>query len=353
MSTYLISLVAGEFDKREDKWIVPIEYYVPRGKAADVPRTFGRTKDMLEFFSSNIAPYPWAKYAQVGVDTFGGGMENTSNTTMGASAILEARDFEDRRRNTDSLIAHEMAHQWFGDLVTCADWRHTWLNEGFATYFEALWEEHAYGRDVFDWNELRAGRGIAAVPNLAAVVPAIGQNENAAYSMIYNKGGWTLHMVRGQLGDARFWKAIQYYAKKFAYQTATTSDFVEAISEATGQDLEWLFDEYVYKPGNPAFEVSWDYDSEARLLHPAIKQNQKLNDKPAPFRVPIEVEALGDNGPETFRFWVSQESEDLRFALAARPQTVLFDPRDIILKSINFKKPAVEWIWQLAHATRR
>ncbi|MGA2197635.1 MAG: HEAT repeat domain-containing protein, partial [Bryobacteraceae bacterium] len=101
-----------------------------------------------------------------------------------------------------------------------------------------------------------------------------------------------------------------------------------------------------------AFEVSWDYDAEARLLHLAIKQNQKVNDKLAPFRIPIEVEALGDNGPETFRFWVSQESEDLRFALAARPHTVLFDPRDIILKSINFKKPAEEWIWQLAHATR-
>ncbi len=116
------------------------------------------------FFSDNIAPYPWAKYAQAMVDTFGGGMENTSATTEGASAILEARDFEDRSRNTDGLIAHEMAHQWFGDLVTCADWRHTWLNEGFATYFEALWEEHAYGRDVFDWKEMQAARGMTSGP---------------------------------------------------------------------------------------------------------------------------------------------------------------------------------------------
>ncbi|HUI54806.1 MAG TPA: M1 family aminopeptidase [Bryobacteraceae bacterium] len=352
MSTYLVSLVAGEFDKREEKWKAPVVYYVPRGKGDDAQRTFGRTTQMLDFFSANIAPYPWAKYAQVAVDTFGGGMENTSNTTMGASAILSERDFDDRRRGTDSLIAHEMAHQWFGDLVTCADWRHTWLNEGFATYFEALWEEHADGRDVFDWNQLRAGRGIASFPNAAAVVPQNGQSENTAYAMIYNKGGWTLHMVRGQLGDARFWKAIQYYAKKFSYQTATTSDFVEAISESTGQDLEWLFDQYVYKPGNPAFEVSWDYDPESRSLHLTVKQNQKVNDKPAPFHLPVEIEALGDNGPEMFRFWVSNESEDLHFALAARPHTVLFDPRDILLKSINFKKPAEEWIWQLEHASR-
>jgi aminopeptidase N len=242
MATYLVSLVAGEFDKREEKWTVPVVNYVPRGKGADIPRTFGRTTEMLDFFSTNIAPYPWAKYSQAMVDTFGGGMENTSATTEGAAAILDERDFEDRRWNTDSLIAHEMAHQWFGDLVTCADWRHTWLNEGFATYFEALWEEHARGRDVFDWQELRAGRGITSSTRIA-VVPRNGEDENSAYGMIYNKGGWTLHMVRGQLGDARFWKAIQFYVKKFSYQTATTSDFVEAIGEATGQDLEWLFDQ--------------------------------------------------------------------------------------------------------------
>ena len=352
MATYLVSLVAGEFDKREEKWTVPVDYYVPRGKGADIPRTFGRTIDMLDFFSTNIAPYPWAKYAQAMVDTFGGGMENTSATTEGAASILEESDFEDRHAGTDSLIAHEMAHQWFGDLVTCADWRHTWLNEGFATYFEALWEEHAHGRDFFDWQELRAGRGITSSPGRIAVVPQNGQDENSAYGMIYNKGGWTLHMVRGQLGDARFWKAIQHYAKKFSYQTATTSDFVEAISESTGQDLEWLFDEYVYKPGHPEFEVSWDYDSANRLLHVAVKQNQKVDAKPAPFRVPIEIEAVGDSGSQTFRFWASKESEDLYFGVPDRPRTVLFDPRDIILKAINFKKPASEWIWQLEHASR-
>jgi aminopeptidase N len=352
MATYLVSLVAGEFDKSTEDWKVPVEYYVPRGRSADIQRTFGRTTKMLDFFSANIAPYPWAKYAQAAVDTFGGGMENTSATTEGASAILDARDFEDRWHGTDGLIAHEMAHQWFGDLITCADWRHTWLNEGFATYFEALWEEHAYGRDVFDWNELRAGRSITSFPARIPVVPQNGQDGNSAYAMIYNKGGWTLHMVRGQLGDARFWKAIQFYTKKFSYQVATTSDFVEAISESTGQDLEWLFDQYVYKPGHPEFEVSWDYQPDTKLLHLAVKQNQKVDGKPAPFRVPIEVEALGDGSTATFRFWAGKESEDLYFGVSERPRTVLFDPRDVILKSIAFKKPASEWIWQLEHAPR-
>jgi aminopeptidase N len=352
MSTYLISLVAGEFDKGGDKWTVPVEYYVPHGKAADIPRTFGRTVDMLQFFSTNIAPYPWAKYSQAMVDTFGGGMENTSATTEGASAILGAAAFEDRKAGTDSLIAHEMAHQWFGDLVTCADWRHTWLNEGFATYFEALWEEHAYGRDVFDWKELQAARGMTQFPSAGSVVPKTDSDTNGAYNLIYNKGGWTLHMLRGQLGDAKFWKAIQHYTKKFIYQNATTNDFVEAVSEATGQDVEWLFDQFVYKPGHPEFDVSWDYNGENRLLHVSVKQNQKVDGKPAPFNVPVEIEAVGDHLSQSFRLQASGAAQDFYFGLNERPETVLFDPRDIILKSVAYHKAASEWIWQLEHAQR-
>jgi aminopeptidase N len=346
MASYLVSLVAGEFEKSEEKWRVPVEYYVPRGKSEDIARTFGRTTKMLEFFSENIAPYPWAKYAQAAVDTFGGGMENTSATTLGASAILDARDFDDRRLGTDGLIAHEMAHQWFGDLVTCADWRHTWLNEGFATYFAALWQEHTEGRDFFEWRQRAQERAIVGNPLKVAVVAQNGEDERSAYAFIYNKGGWVLHMVRGQLGDARFWKATQHYTRKFSFQTATTSDFVEAITEATGQDLEWLFDQYVYKPGHPDFDIAWDYDASSSLLHLSVKQ------KGTPFRVPVEIEVLGDNSTRSFHFWTGAASEDFSFTVPDRPRTVLFDPRDLILKSIAFHKPAAEWIWQLEHAAR-
>jgi aminopeptidase N len=351
MSTYLVSLVAGEFDKREEGWKVPVQYYVPRGRGGDIARTFGRTVEMLDFYSSRILPYPWAKYAQAMVDTFGGGMENTSATTEGASAILDARDFEDRRFGTDSLIAHEMVHQWFGDLVTCVDWRHAWLNEGFATYFEALWEEHVRGRDVFDWNELAAAGAITGRDRYP-VVPPDGSELETAYSTIYGKGGWVLHMVRGQLGDALFWKAIQHYTRKYSYQLVNTSDFAQAVAESTGQDLEWLFDQYVYKPGHPEFVVSWDYDVGTRLLHLAVSQKQKLDGKPAPFHVPIEIEAMGDDAPRSFRIWAGKESADYYLGPLERPRTVLFDPRDLILKTVDFKKPAAEWTWQLAHATR-
>jgi aminopeptidase N len=353
MASYLVSLVAGEFDRREEKWKVPVEYYVPRGRASDVPRTFGRTIEMLDFFSANVAPYPWAKYAQAAVDTFGGGMENTSATTLAAAALLDPREFEDRRQGIDGLISHEMAHQWFGDLVTCADWRHTWLNEGFATYFAALWAEHAEGRDYFDWSLFNAAKGIVGSTLQVPVVPRDGQPTETAYAFIYNKGGWVLHMLRGQLGDARFWKAIQHYTKKFSFQTATTADFAEAVSEATGQDLEWLFDQFVYQPGQPDVDVAWDYDGASRLLHVSLKQKAPL------FHMPVELEALGEGsagGPakslNTFRVWVSKENEDLYFNVAERPRTVLFDPRDVLLKRAALHKPAAEWIWQMEHASR-
>jgi aminopeptidase N len=350
MSSYLISLVAGEFDKREEAWKVPLLFYVPRGRVADVPRTFGRTAKMLDFFSSRIGPYPWAKYSQAAVDTFNGGMENTSATTIGADMLLRAEEFEDDRPATDADIAHEMAHQWFGDLITCADWRQSWLNEGFATYFEALWEEHSEGREYFDWMEERAARKIASRDSTATVVPAAGTDQDSAYSLINDKGSWILQMARGELGDANFWKAIQYYTRKFSYKTATTSDFVDAISVSTGENLKWLFDQYLYEPGSPKLDVAWGYDSTQGRVHVAVKQTQTGDGIPQVFHVPLEFEVLGDSEPKTFHVWLTKRSEDFYFTVSDRPRTILLDPRDIVLKSVTFAKPDAEWIWQLKNA---
>jgi aminopeptidase N len=206
ISSYLVSLVAGEFERRQQKWTVPVIYYFPRGHGSEVARTFGRTTRMLDFFSTKIGPYPWAKYAQVAVDGFNGGMENASATTVSTNILLEPYQLEDDRIATDAAIAHEMAHQWFGDLVTCADWSHVWLNEGFASYFTNLWQEQAQGRDYFDWIEARAGSKIAARKTTDTVVP----RDDTGYSQIDEKGAWVLHMVRGELGDSKFWQAIQH-----------------------------------------------------------------------------------------------------------------------------------------------
>ena len=277
MSTYLVSLVAGEFDKRDGELEGPggiLRAARPRrGHSAHLRP---HHPPCSNFSRPTSRPIPGPNMRRPRWILSAAAWKTPARPRWAPAPILDARDFEDRRMGTDSLIAHEMAHQWFGDLVTCADWRHTWLNEGFATYFAALWQEHADGRDIFDWHQLRAARGIVKHARRCAVVPQNGQDENYAYAFIYNKGGWTLHMVRGQLGDARFWKAIQHYTRKFSYQTATTGDFVEAIAESTGQDLEWLFDQYVYRPGTSGIRGRLGLRSgDTHLLHLSVKQTRR------------------------------------------------------------------------------
>ena len=159
--SYLVTLVVGEFDVVRHEWEgIPVLYYVPKGHQAEAEPTYGRTPEMLSYFSERFGVrYPWAKYAQVSCFQFGGGMENTSATTMGDRILLDKRSLLDR--NSESIVSHELAHQWWGDMVTCRDWSHTWLNEGFASYAEALWDEHARGRDEYAFNmDRKAGRAI-------------------------------------------------------------------------------------------------------------------------------------------------------------------------------------------------
>jgi aminopeptidase N len=346
VSSYLVSLVAGEFEKQQENWDVPVTYYVPRGHGSEVARTFGRTTRMLDFFSSKIGPYPWTKYAQAAADGFNGGMENPSATTVTTNILLGPYPLEDDRIGTDAAIAHEMAHQWFGDLVTCADWSHVWLHEGFASYFANLWQERAEGHDFFDWLEARAGLDIAARKTADTVVP----RDGAGYSQTDDKGAWVLHMVRGQLGDAKFWQAIQQFVSEFRFRTATTADFQHSILQATGLDLAWIFDQFVYRADNPRLEAAWEYPEPLRRVKVTVKQ--VLESGAAPFHFPVEFEVLGDFPTQTYRATLNAQSQEFLFVVPGEPRTVLFDPRDILLKSITFSKPAQERIWQLQHAPR-
>jgi len=345
-STYLISLVAGEYETAEEKWKgIPLTYYVPPGTADQIPAAFGRTANMMEFYASHLGPYPWDKYAQSVVEHFlFGGMENTSATTMARNWIYPAALAPDIQIGRDDGIAHELVHQWFGDLLTCKDWRHTWLNEGFATYFAAVWIEHYYGKDIFSARMQRSAEGIVRSP--AGQRPIV-QRPGTEQGLVYPKGAWVLHMLRQQLGDEDFWKAIRHYVDKHRFQNVDTHDFLDAVAEATGQNFEWLFDQYVYGSGLPELEVSWDYDGESRLVHLAVKQVQKVDGKPAPFRLPVKIQIVTDRGAPTHTIRVSKESEDLYFPSDVAPRTVIFDRDNQLLKKLDFKKSSQEWIFQL------
>ena len=245
--SYLISLVAGEYVEVKDSWEnVPVSYFVYKHQKNDAKRSFEKTPKAMEFFSSKIGyDYPWEKYSQTVVqDYIWGGEENASATTLTDNTIHDAHAHLDY--TSDGLMAHELAHQWWGDLLTTKDWSHTWLNEGFASYFDILFQEYDKGRDVAlksvydsqrDLVNTDVGNRRKSTVNRWFVNPSEVFNNR-----IYGKGACVLHMLRFIVGDELFWKAINHYVHKFAHQNVETNDFKVAIEEATGYNLYWFFD---------------------------------------------------------------------------------------------------------------
>ena len=216
LSTYLISAVAGEFVEKKDTWRgIPVRYVVPRGQEDTIDSTFSRTRQMLDLFSDKLGvPYPWAQYAQSSVNDFvEGGMENTSATTLTTRGLVAPALAPELRRGSDDLDSHELAHQWFGDLVTCKDWANIWLNEGFATYFEHYWAEQRYGADEAAYEFWRDQAGWFRQKRLYPV-PIVTRNftDSIEYAgNVYDKGGWVLKMLRTKLGDDDFFRGLHYY----------------------------------------------------------------------------------------------------------------------------------------------
>jgi aminopeptidase N len=349
-ATYLISLVAGEFDRvAENVDGVELSYYVPHGQVANVPVTFGRTPDALRFYVSRLGAYPWDKYAQTVVDGFQwGAMENTSATTAARSLLIEPALAEDLQATGDDTVAHELAHQWFGDLVTIADFRHVWLSEGFATFFAGLWTEHYYGRDLADWDRERTARYLTGEPNTKRfpVVRTHEDRDDPVGLLAYQKGAWVLHMLHRQLGDALFWKAIREYLTAYRFGNADTADFVRTVETATGQQVQRLIDQYVYRPGYPDLEATWAWDEAAHqvLLH--IRQSEPL------FDIPLEIELMTGAPSPRSTIRVANEEEVFMLPTEEKPATVILDPEQVLLKKLSFRKPEAEWMYQLLHGAR-
>ena len=344
---YLITLVVGEFAVLKEEWRgKELSYWVPPHRKGDAMRSFGNTKRMMDYFSDRIGvPYPWDKYAQVVVEQFGwGGMENTSATTLNERTLHDKRAEMDF--SSDGLVAHELAHQWFGDLLTCKEWAHTWLNEGFATYFEALWAEHDTGDNEFRHN--MQGKARSAIRG-GKDKPVVWNRYKNAWEQFdaraYPKGAWILHMLRRQLGDEDWWRAVTHYVTKHRNQSVETKDLRIAFEEATGRSLERFFYDWTARPGNPVVEVTHNWDAKRGVMAVRIRQTQKGEAFHFPLRLEYAVREteLGITHDVT--------SKDARFVLplAARPHLVRVDPRDAVLMELTEKK-AKDW-WQ-AQLTR-
>lgn len=349
---YLVTMVVSELEIVEQEWRGrPVLYYVPRGQTDLVEATFGRTREMLDFFSERFGiEYPWDKYAQVVVEQFTiGGMENTSATTLVDWVMHDDRAL--LTSSPDWLIAHEMGHQWWGDLVTCKDWTHLWLNEGFATYCEVLWAEHHLGRDEADYrlyDKSRSARSGSALKR--PIVDRRYENPSQMFdARAYPKGGWVLHMLRRLVGDEEFFRALQRYGTVYAYQTAETADLRRIFSDLTGFSLERFFYDWTERPGHPVLDVKTSWDAEEELVEIAIKQTQEGE----PFHFPLTIELVASDSPQTRQLtrYVTEKELTVLVPMAERPVAVRIDPEFSLLAEIREQKSRDWWTPQLNATT--
>jgi aminopeptidase N len=342
--SYLMTLVVGPFAVVEDKWRdKPVLYYVPPARKGDALRTFGRTPEMMEVFSRKFGvDYPWNKYAQVVAEQFGGGMENTSATTLG-NCLLDERAARDE--DEDGLISHELGHQWWGDLVTCRDWAHVWLNEGFASYCECVWAEHRHGADEYSLDVLGKARGARA----AVDRPVVDRRYPTADAMFdaraYPKGAFILHMLRQRLGDEVFFAGLKRYLTDHRLKSVETVDFRRAMERVSGHDLERFFYDWTERSGHPKLEVAAAYDAEAKRVRVRVKQTQAGE----PFRFPLKVRlaAPGAGDATEFEEVIDDKEHTIQIPAAARPRGVEIDPHQGVLAEIREEKGRDWWVWQL------
>ena len=359
--SYLLTLVAGNFTIIDDRPAdlgkskqIPVRYYVPPARKKDTARSFGETPRMIELFSRLTGvPFPWQRYSQIVVSDFiCGGMENTTATTMYEHVLLDERAVLDISSN--DLVAHELAHQWFGDFVTCRDWSHAWLNEGFATFMEHVEREDRIGRDEYDYGVSSDNDSYLHEASARYSRPIVCRDYAEPIDLfdrhLYEKGGLVLHMLRRELGDETFWAGVRSYLEAHAYGVVETNDLQRALEKVSGRSLERFFDSWVYRPGHPELKVKVSWDD--GLLSITVKQTQKLGEI-AEFHFELEVE-IGTRGGGVTRHKkaVTSATDTFVIQLAERPSFVVFDPDLRVVGDLTFDAPSDMLRAQLANATR-
>lgn len=353
--TYLMTLAVGDFAEIKDEWQgKPVTYYVEKAREADANRSMGKTPRMIAFLSEKYGYlYPFPKYAQVCVDDFiFGGMENTSTTLLTDRCLLDERALLDNR-NTESLVVHELAHQWFGDLLVIKHWSHAWIKEGMASYSEVMWTEHEYGADDAAYYRLSEARSYLSEDSSRYRRPMVTHVYREAIELydrhIYEKGSCVYHMIRAELGEELFWKAVQTFVNDYAHQTVETIDLLRSIEKATGRNLAFLFDQYVYRGGHPDFKVAYSWDGDANLAKVTVTQTQASDDQDLfDLKIPIGFGYKQQNTDlKIFNVRINEREQSFYFPLTEKPDFVSFDVGNNYLKTVVLEYPIPELKAQL------
>jgi len=355
-TNYLTSIVVSETTPvTQDFEGIPVYNYGYPNETKEVAATVKNLPATMKFFSEITGfKYPYPKYSQAFVEDFGGGMENISATTQIEEMIHDERELLDV--DSESLQSHELAHQWFGDYVTCRDWGQIWLNESFATYMQAMWTEKLKGHDEFLYTDVRGNQqqtlGTWNAGIRRPIVTKYYANKDAMFdTYAYPGGGSVLHMLRKHLGDKLFYKSLNHYLTSNAHQPVSTEDLRIAVEEATGQSMDWFFDEWLYRMGHPIFEITQSYDEGKKQLTLNVKQTQKTDltdDFPQTefFQTYVDVEI--DDRIEGV--WLKPQAENvLTFASPQKPKLVNFDFEGTLLKEMTFEKSVEELLYQMVN----
>ena len=350
-STYLTVLAAGPYHVIEDSLgDLPINYWVYPKDAKNAKFSFSETPEIIAFFNREFGyEYPWDKYDQVTIPGIGGGAECTSATLLGQGVIHDEK--ADKDFPSKKLIAHEASHQWWGDLVTLRDWGHTWINESFGTYCEHLYVKHSLGVDEGAVDLLDRKNAYLREAHNRYMRPIVfhrwDKPQQNFDSHTYPKGAAIINMMRWILGDKPFRKTISHFLHKHAYGPADTHDFIIAVKEMTGQNLEWFFEQWFFSPGHPVFDVSYHWDDSNKKVKLKIIQTQDTSGRIPVFKTPVVIAVVTKEGKKSEKVWLKEKVEEFEIACDQTPLMVRFDEGNFLLKEWIFDKTTQELIYQL------
>jgi len=352
-ATYLFMLAIGPFTVLEDSLgSLPINYWVYPEDAEDARWIFAKTPRMIAFYANLFDyPYPWAKYDQVTTPHVGGGAEATSATILGDGVIHDRRAEQDF--SWERVIAHEIAHQWWGDLITLREWSHTWLNESFGTYSDYLWTRHESGEDEGAWALLGKKNAYLREAHTRYMRPIVfnryerpGDNFD---SHTYPKGACILHQLRFILGDESFFRVLGAFLDAHAFEPVDTYDFMKAVKEVTGQNMDWFFEQYIFSPGHPVFEISSSWDASDGQIRLRVAQVQDRDHGVPIYRTPVRIGIVTASGKTVETVWLENEQDVFVFESREEPLLVRFDEGNWLLKEWTYDKSVEELLYQARH----
>jgi aminopeptidase N len=356
-SPYLAMMGVGQFKKIIDApWNgKEVSYYVEKYYEPHAKAIFGDTKEMMECYSKLLGvPYPWAKYAQiVARDYVSGAMENTSATLHGESTVYQtSREILDYHKG-ESTIAHELFHQWFGDLVTCESWSNLPLNESFATYGEYLWLEYKHGKEEADFHHSQGKSTyfVAAAPNPKNMIRFNYRDKEEMFDMhSYAKGGQILHMLRKVVGDEAFFASLKNYLETNKYKSAEIHHLRLAFEETTGRDLNWFFNQWFLAKGHPVLSVVQNYNAEKKSVELTVEQKQDFEIAPL-YRLPVKVDVYVNGKVQTHEITIDEAKQTFQLkGIESKPSLINFDADRQLLSELEYTKSVDEYIFQYQHA---